>query len=160
MDACVREILGVSLLIEEAHANRIELEARFSSVAYHSIVFRTFPQNTLKPWTACHRQDVLLTQLLKGFKSWSGHCWYALVDSLEHQDLPHCPMLNESDTNQPAAELARLKRVLEVAKRNGNKLFVDNIEREINAVQRGDDSPLIKDYLTEEERLGRRPGQG
>lgn len=67
-------------------------------------------------------------------------------------------MLNESEIDQAAAELERLKRVLEVAKRNGNKLFIDNIEREISAAERGDQSPLITDYLTQEERSGRRPG--
>jgi hypothetical protein len=48
---------------------------------------------------------------------------------------------------------------LEVAKRNGNQLFIDNIEREIAAVKRGDHSPLITDYLTDEERSGSRPGR-
>ena len=67
-------------------------------------------------------------------------------------------MLSESESNSAAAELERLKRVLEVAKRNGNTLFIDNIEREISAVERGDQSPLITDYLTRDERLGRRPG--
>ena len=67
-------------------------------------------------------------------------------------------MLNESESNPSAAELKRLQRVLEVAKRNGNKLFIDNIEREITAVERGDQSPLITDYLTQDERSGRRAG--
>ena len=67
-------------------------------------------------------------------------------------------MLSESESNPAADELERLKRVLEVAKRNGNTLFIDNIEREISAVERGDQSPLITDYLTQDECLGRRPG--
>ena len=67
-------------------------------------------------------------------------------------------MLNESESNPSAAELKRLQRVLEVAKRNGNKLFIDNIEREISAVERGDQSPLITDYLTQDERSRRRAG--
>ena len=50
------------------------------------------------------------------------------------------------------AELERLNRVLMVAKRNGNQLFVQNIEREIAAVKNGDCSPLIEEYLTDEER--------
>ena len=50
------------------------------------------------------------------------------------------------------AELKRLQIVLDVAKRNGNQLFVDNIEREIAAVERGECSPLIEEFLTEEER--------
>ena len=53
------------------------------------------------------------------------------------------------------AELERLERVLAVAKRNGNELFIQNIEREISAVQRGENSPLIEEYLTEEERASR-----
>ena len=50
------------------------------------------------------------------------------------------------------AELERLNRVLMVAKRNGNQLFVQNIEREITAIENGDCSPLIEEYLTDEER--------
>ena len=57
--------------------------------------------------------------------------------------------------NEQQAELKRLERVLEVAKRNGNELFIQNIEREISAVQRGKHSPLIEEYLTEEERASR-----
>ena len=56
------------------------------------------------------------------------------------------------------AELDRLNKVLEVAKRNGNQIFIANIEREISAVLRGEQSPLIEDYLTDEERSGKRPG--
>ena len=57
--------------------------------------------------------------------------------------------------NEQQAELERLERVLAVAKRNGNELFIKNIEREIAAVQRGESSPLIEEYLTEEERASR-----
>ena len=57
--------------------------------------------------------------------------------------------------NEQQAELERLERVLAVAKRNGNELFIQNIEREISAVQRGEHSPLIEEYLTEEERASR-----
>ena len=57
--------------------------------------------------------------------------------------------------NEQQAELERLERVLAVAKRNGNELFIQNIEREISAVQRGENSPLIAEYLTEEERASR-----
>ena len=49
-------------------------------------------------------------------------------------------------------QLERLRTVLEVAKRNGNQLFIDNIEREISALERGDCSPIVEEYLTEEER--------
>jgi len=48
-------------------------------------------------------------------------------------------------------ELERLQRVLAIAKKNGNQLFIQNIEREITALQRGDSSPLIEEYLTDEE---------
>ena len=54
--------------------------------------------------------------------------------------------------NEQQAELERLERALAVAQRNGNELFIQNIEREIAAVQRGESSPLIEEYLTEEER--------
>ena len=57
--------------------------------------------------------------------------------------------------NEQQAELERLERVLAVAKRNGNELFIQNIEREIAAVQRGESSPLIEEHLTEEERASR-----
>ena len=51
------------------------------------------------------------------------------------------------------AELERLQKVLAVAQRNGNQLFIANIEREIAALERGDPegwrtsphSPLIND---------------
>ena len=57
--------------------------------------------------------------------------------------------------NEQQAELERLERVLAVAQRNGNELFIQNIEREIAAVQRDEHSPLIEEYLTEEERAPR-----
>ena len=57
--------------------------------------------------------------------------------------------------NEQQAELERLELVLAVAQRNGNELFIQNIEREITAVQRGESSPLIEDYLTKEERASR-----
>ena len=64
-------------------------------------------------------------------------------------------MLNE----EQQAELDRLNRVLAVARRNGNALFIANIEREIAALERGEHSPLINDYLTDAERSGQRPGR-
>ena len=57
------------------------------------------------------------------------------------------------------AELERLNKVLVVAQRNGNQLFIANIEQEIAALKRGEDSRLIEDYLTDAERSGSRPGQ-
>ncbi len=49
--------------------------------------------------------------------------------------------------------LERLKKVLSIAKVNGNKLFIDNIERDIKALEAGEESPIIDEYLTPEERL-------
>ena len=49
-------------------------------------------------------------------------------------------------------QLAKLRMVLEVAEKNGNQLFIDNIKRDIDALERGDDSPIIAEYLTEDER--------
>ena len=49
--------------------------------------------------------------------------------------------------------LERLKKVLIIAKSNGNKLFIDNIERDIKALEAGEESPIIKEYLTSEERV-------
>ena len=55
------------------------------------------------------------------------------------------------------AELERLNKVLVVAQRNGNQLFIANIEREI--ALKGGGLPWIEDYLTDAERSGSRPGQ-
>ena len=49
-------------------------------------------------------------------------------------------------------QLSRLRLVLAVAEKNGNKLFIDNIKRDIEALERGEESPIIAEYLTEEER--------
>ena len=54
--------------------------------------------------------------------------------------------------NEQQTQLERLRTVLEVARRNGNQLFIDNIEREIAALERGDCSPIVEEYLTDEER--------
>ena len=61
-------------------------------------------------------------------------------------------ILDAAMKDDQLAELKRLHIVLDIAKRNGNQLFIDNIEREIAAVERGESSPLIEEYLTEEER--------
>ena len=63
-------------------------------------------------------------------------------------------MTTEDKNTEAEAELQRLNKVLEVAKRNGNQLFIENIEREIAAIEQGDNSPLIADYLTDDERAG------
>ncbi|QNI75920.1 hypothetical protein [Synechococcus sp. MVIR-18-1] len=49
--------------------------------------------------------------------------------------------------------LEGLKKVLSIAKANGNKLFIDNIERDIRALEAGEESPIIKEHLTPEERI-------
>ena len=59
--------------------------------------------------------------------------------------------------NKQLTELARLQRVLAVDENNGNQLFIQNIGWEIAAIQRGDCSPLIKEYLTPEEQASARP---
>ena len=53
--------------------------------------------------------------------------------------------------------LEGLRRVLRIAKANGNKLFIDNIERDIKALEAGEESPIIKEYLTPEERMSNSP---
>ena len=57
--------------------------------------------------------------------------------------------------NEQQAELETLGPILAVAKRNGNERFIQNIEREISAIQRGEQSPIIEEYLTEDERASR-----
>jgi len=49
-------------------------------------------------------------------------------------------------------QLAKLKMVLAVAEKNGNQLFIDNIQRDIEALERGEESPIIAEYLSDEER--------
>ena len=71
----------------------------------------------------------------------------------------NCPMSTEEIKTEAGAELERLNNVLEVAKRNGNQTFIENIQREIAAIKRGENSPLIAEYLTDEERSGSRPGR-
>ena len=51
--------------------------------------------------------------------------------------------------------LEGLKKVLKIAKDNGNQLFIQNIERDIEALKAGQESPIIKEYLTAEERSGK-----
>ncbi|WP_413296219.1 hypothetical protein [Synechococcus sp. MIT S9452] len=49
-------------------------------------------------------------------------------------------------------QLSKLKMVLAVAEKNGNQLFIDNIKRDIEALESGKESPIIAEYLTDEER--------
>jgi intergrase/recombinase len=51
--------------------------------------------------------------------------------------------------------LEGLKKVLKIAKDNGNQLFIQNIERDIEALEAGQESPIIIEYLTDEERSGK-----
>jgi|TARA_B100000524_G_scaffold343469_1_gene239631 hypothetical protein len=55
-------------------------------------------------------------------------------------------------TDPKEEQLSKLRMVLAVAEKNGNQLFIDNIKRDIEALERGEDSPIIAEYLTEEER--------
>ena len=58
--------------------------------------------------------------------------------------------MNDAETVDD--QLQKLERVLEVARRNGNQLFITNIERDIAALKQGQPSPIIAEYLTEQER--------
>ena len=58
--------------------------------------------------------------------------------------------MTESTSDQE--QLLKLRKVLELAKAKQNKLFISNIEREIAALERGQPSPIIEEYLTAEER--------
>ena len=58
--------------------------------------------------------------------------------------------MTESSSDQE--QLLKLRKVLELAKAKQNKLFISNIEREIAALERGQPSPIIEEYLTAEER--------
>ena len=49
-------------------------------------------------------------------------------------------------------QLSKLKMVLALAEKNGNQLFIDNIKRDIEALEIGQESPIIAEYLTDEER--------
>ena len=56
-------------------------------------------------------------------------------------------------------QLSKLRLVLAVAEKNGNQLFIDNIKRDIEALERGEESPIIAEYLTDEERGRTAAGQ-
>ena len=49
-------------------------------------------------------------------------------------------------------EIERWKKVLEIDRKNNNLLFIENIEREIAALESGEISPIVQNYLNEEER--------
>ena len=44
-------------------------------------------------------------------------------------------------------QLAKLHKVLEVARRNGNAFFIENIEKEIAALEAGETSPIVQDCV-------------
>ena len=46
-------------------------------------------------------------------------------------------------------QLSKLRLVLAVAEKNGNQLFIDNIKGDIEALERGEESPIIAEYLTD-----------
>ena len=47
-------------------------------------------------------------------------------------------------------QLEKLKMVLEIAERNGNQLFAENILKEIKAIESGEISPIVKDYAADQ----------
>ena len=49
-------------------------------------------------------------------------------------------------------QLTKLRKALVIAQSNGNQLFVANIERDLSALEAGQASPIIAEYLTEAER--------
>ena len=55
------------------------------------------------------------------------------------------------ETGHAEDPLNKLRQVLEVARKNGNQLFIENIEREIAALEKGQPSPIIAEYLTQDE---------
>ncbi|BEV36778.1 hypothetical protein [Synechococcus sp. M16CYN] len=48
-------------------------------------------------------------------------------------------------------QLNKLHKAMEIAKKNRNQLFIDNIQRDIEALKIGKESPIIQEYLTKEE---------
>ena len=51
------------------------------------------------------------------------------------------------DPSTALEQLEKLKRVLEVAQRNGNSFFAENIEKEIAALEAGETSPIVQEYV-------------
>ena len=46
-------------------------------------------------------------------------------------------------------QLDKLRRVLAIAEKNGNSLYVENIRKEIEALENGEISPIVKEYVPE-----------
>ena len=51
------------------------------------------------------------------------------------------------DPSAALEQLEKLKRVLEVVQRNGNSFFAENIEKEIAALEAGETSPIVQEYV-------------
>ena len=51
------------------------------------------------------------------------------------------------DPSTALEQLEKLKRVLEVAQRNGNSFFAENIQKEIAALEAGETSPIVQEYV-------------
>ena len=51
------------------------------------------------------------------------------------------------DPSAALEQLEKLKRVLEVAQRNGNSFFAENIQKEIAALEAGETSPIVQEYV-------------
>ena len=49
------------------------------------------------------------------------------------------------------SQLERLRIVLDVARRNGNAFFIENIEKEIAALEAGETSPIVQEYVINEQ---------
>ena len=104
-------------------------------------------------------------QFVPAITDWH-RCKGALPNQQKHPKLYGCnhegseakcsSMLSDSQ-KRPMSDyeqlLEGLKKVLNIAKANGNTLFIDNIERDIKALEAGEESPIIKEYLTPEERV-------
>ncbi len=49
--------------------------------------------------------------------------------------------------NEKDEIIHNLKKALEIAKKKGNALFIENIIRDIKALEAGEESPIVKEYL-------------
>jgi hypothetical protein len=87
-------------------------------------------------------------QTNKTVQDWAAVVMAALKPN-DHQPSAVATKRSMSDYEQL---LEQLNKVLVIAKANGNKLFIENIERDIKALEAGEESPIIKEYLTPEER--------
>ena len=49
--------------------------------------------------------------------------------------------------NEKDEIIHNLEKALEIAKKKGNALFIENIVRDIKALEAGEESPIVKEYL-------------